>query len=192
MEDIHKLLNINYNNVRPQKGKVLISQPLMMDGWFRRAVVLLTEYSEKGAIGYVLNKNITVSIEGLMDDFPTNEISIGGPVASNTLHYMHTFRNIPDAVEIVSGIYWGGNFETISQYLSMSVMKPEDIRFFIGYSGWSAKQLDEELENNSWLVSDIRPSKIIQPPRDLWLESVKSMGEPYQMWTTFPENPGLN
>ena len=194
MENLSDLLNITYNNILPQRGKVLISQPFMFDGCFKRSVVLLTDYSEKGAVGFVLNKPLQIAMGDLMEDFlsPESQLSIGGPVATDTLHYLHTFRHIPDAIEIVNGIYWGGNFETIRQMLSMSVMKPEDIRFFLGYSGWSAGQLDEELKTNSWLVGDIRPVKIIRPPRDLWQESVKSMGESYQHWISFPENPGLN
>ena len=189
MEDLTDLLNITYNNIRPQKGKVLISQPFMMDGCFRRSVVLLTEYSKKNVIGFVLNKPLNMTIDGLPDDL---QMSIGGPVATNTLHYLHTFRNIPDAIEVVDGIYWGGNFEKIYQLLDMSVMKPDDIRFFLGYSGWSKSQLDDELKKNSWLVGDIRPWQIIHPSRNLWQESVKSAGEHYQVWTTFPENPGHN
>ena len=195
MEDFTNLLHITYNNVQPQKGKVLISQPFMLDGCFRRSVVLLTEYSETGAIGFVLNKQLLVTIGNFLEDFPVGEeshLSIGGPVATNTLHYLHTFRHIPDAIEVVNGIYWGGNFETIRQLLNISVMKPEDIRFFLGYAGWSKGQLDDELKNNSWLVGDIRTSQIIHPSRNLWKQSVKSMGEPYQLWTTFPENPEYN
>jgi putative transcriptional regulator len=194
MEDITNLLNITYNNVRPQRGKVLISQPLMMDGCFRRSVVLLTEYSKKGAIGFVLNKMLNISIDDLVDDFPAGEsqLSIGGPVAANTLHYLHTFANIPDAVEIVNGSYWGGNIEVVLKLLTVSILKPENIRFFLGYSGWTGRQLDDELKTHSWLVTDIRPSQIIHPPRNLWQDSVKNMGEPYQLWTNFPENPALN
>jgi putative transcriptional regulator len=129
-----------------------------------------------------------------MEDFPAGEaqLSIGGPVAANTLHYLHTFGHIPDAVEVVSGIYWGGNLDVVRQLLSISVMNPEDIRFFLGYSGWSAGQLDEELKNHSWLVADIRASQIIRPSGDLWQNSVKSMGEDYHLWTTFPANPAFN
>ena len=194
MEDLTDLLHITYNNIRPQKGKVLISQPLMMDGCFRRSVVLLTEYSENGAVGFVLNKPLFITIDDFLEDFPAGEsqLSIGGPVAANTMHFLHTFRHIPDAIEIVNGIYWGGNIEKICQLLSMSVMKADDIRFFLGYSGWSKGQLDDELKKNSWLVGDIRPSQIIHPSQDLWQKSVKSIGEPYQLWTTFPENPGYN
>ena len=194
MEDLTNLLNITYNNVRPQKGKVLISQPFMSDGCFKRSVVLLTEYSESGAIGFVLNKWLQVTIGTLMADFPAEEsvLSIGGPVAANTLHYLHTFDSIPDAIEVVNGVYWGGNIDVIRKLLSVSIMKPSDIRFFLGYSGWSDGQLDNELKNDSWLVGDIRPAQIIHPSNDLWQESVRNMGDKYQLWTTFPENPGHN
>lgn len=194
MEDLTDLLHITYNNIRPQKGKVLISQPLMMDGCFRRSVVLLTEYSENGAIGFVLNKQLPIAIDNVMEDFPADDLflSIGGPVAANTLHYLHTFAHIPDAIEIVNGIYWGGNIDAVRKLLSISVMGSGDIRFFLGYSGWTGGQLDDELKNHSWLVADIRPSQIIRPSRNLWQDSVRNMGERYHLWTTFPENPAFN
>jgi putative transcriptional regulator len=194
MENLTDLLHITYNNVYPQKGKVLISQPFMSDGCFKRSVVLLTEYSRDAAIGFVLNRPLLLTIDDLTDDFPSGEsqLSIGGPVATNTLHYLHTFANIPEAIEVVNGIYWGGNIEVVRQLLSISVIKSQNIRFFLGYSGWSAGQLDSELKNNSWLVGDIRPAQIIRPSHNLWQESVKNAGEPYHLWTTFPENPGYN
>jgi putative transcriptional regulator len=194
MEKITDLLHITYNKVLPQKGKVLVSQPFMSDGCFKRSVVLLTEYSEACAIGFVLNKSLHVRLGEVMDDFPAEDsiLSIGGPVSANTLHYLHTFPNIPDAVEVVNGIYWGGHIDVIRKLLSTLIMKPEDIRFFLGYSGWSEGQLDEELKNDSWLVGDIRPKYIINPSADLWRESVKNMGDEYKLWVTFPENPGFN
>lgn len=194
MEKITDLLNITYNNVRPQKGKVLVSQPFMLDGCFKRAVVLLTEYSENGAVGFVLNKSIHLKLGDMMDDFPAEDsvLSIGGPVQTNTLHYLHTFNNIPDAIEVINGIYWGGDIEVVRKLLSIGIMKSDDIRFFLGYSGWTSGQLDEELKNDSWLVGDVRPAYIINPSQDLWQESVRNMGDKYKLWVTFPENPGHN
>jgi len=194
MNNLSDLLHITYNKVRPQKGKVLISQPFMMDGCFRRSVVLLTQYSKKGAVGFVLNKWLQICIGDLVDDFPAEDskLSIGGPVAADTLHYLHTFAHIPNAIEIVNGIYWGGNFDVVRKLLSISVMKPGNIRFFLGYSGWTDGQLDDELKNDSWLVGDIRPAQIINPANDLWQEAIKNVGDEYHLWTTFPENPGYN
>lgn len=194
MKNLSELLHIAYNNIRPRKGKVLISQPFMADGCFKRSVVLLTEYSENGAIGLVLNKRLRVTMGELMKDFPVAEapLSVGGPVSTDTLHYLHTFNNIPDAVEIVNGIYWGGNIDVVRKLLSMAVMKPDDIRFFAGYAGWNNGQLDDELKNDSWMIGDIRPALIINPSRDLWMDSVKALGEKYHLWTTLPEHPELN
>lgn len=194
IDDLTNLLHITYNNVRPQKGKVLISQPFMMDGCFRRSVVLLADYSQKGAVGFVLNKWLQMTVDDLIEDFPGGDmqLSIGGPVATNTLHYLHTFSHIPDAIEIVNGIYWGGNLDVVRKLLSLSIMRPENIRLFLGYSGWTDGQLDDELKHDSWLVGDIRPSQIIHPSRDLWQESVKNTDDKYRLWTTFPENPGNN
>jgi len=194
MEKLADLLNITYNNVRPQKGKILISQPFLSDGCFQRSVVLLTECSKKAVLGFVLNKPLFINLDDLTDIFPPGnfQLSIGGPVAADTLHYLHTFAHIPDAIEVGSGIYWGGKVETVRQLLSISVMKPENIRFFLGYSGWTSEQLEDELKRNSWLVGDIRPAQIFRPTRDLWENSVKNIGEPYQLWTSFPEYPGYN
>lgn len=195
MDTFADLLNLTSNNVPPQKGKVLISQPFMADGCFHRSVVLLVEYSRDGAVGFVLNKPLKINLDDLTDDFEASaplHLSVGGPVATDTLHFLHTFEHIPDASEIVRGIYWGGNPDTVRRLLSLSILKPADIRFFIGYSGWTAGQLDDELKRNSWLVSNIRPSQIIHPQRNLWRESVQAMGAPYQIWTTFPENPTYN
>ena len=157
-------------------------------------IILQSHPSKDGAIGFILNKILPISLDDVLEDFPEvgSPLSIGGPVAADTLHYLHTFAHIPDAIEIVNGIYWGGNMETVRQMLSISVMKPDEIRFFLGYSGWTGGQLDEELKNHSWLVADIRPSQIIHPSSDLWQHSVKNMGEEYQHWTSFPENPALN
>jgi len=194
MEDFTNLINVAYNNIRPQRGKVLISQPFMSDGCFSRSVVLITDYSQGGTVGFILNKWLQISLDDVMEDSPTDEslLSIGGPVAANTLHYLHTYDNIPEAIEVVDGIYWGGNFETVRKYLSLSVMKPQNIRFFLGYSGWVGGQLDEELKSDSWIVGDINPSQIITPSHDLWQDSVKNMGDKYRLWTTIPRNPGLN
>ena len=195
MDEIDDFLNIAYNKVLPQKGKVLISRPYMVDECFGRSVVLLTEYSEKGAVGFVLNKPLGVNLGELTDQFPSgggSPLSMGGPVSLDTLHYLHTFGNIPGAGEVVDGIYWGGDVDVIRKFLSLSVMTPADIRFFTGYSGWSAGQLEQELETDSWLVGDIPAEKIIRPTPDLWKEALKSLGDRYKIWADFPENPALN
>jgi putative transcriptional regulator len=67
------------------------------------------------------------------------------------------------------------------------------IKFFMGYSGWVANQLDGELRKNSWLVSNTNAKQMMQDKIDvLWESSLKNLGEDFAYWTNFPEDPALN
>lgn len=186
---------VENENMTPEQGRVLISEPLLNDSYFKRSVVLLTEYSENGAVGFVLNKPIDMSINEIIDDFPEFKASIyvGGPVAKDTIHFLHTLPDlIPNSVHVKDNIYWGGDFDRIKELITEGLIQPSQIRFFLGYSGWSPKQLDEEIENNAWLISEINSEKIMQPDQSLWTKTLKELGEKYKIWTNCPENPSLN
>ena len=116
MELDFNIFKIEYNKVTPKKGRVLVSEPFLQDTYFKRSLVLLTEYSEEGAVGFVLNKPLDVKVNEVMNEFPfTNEhVSIGGPVSTNSVHYLHTLGNlIPNSVPVIGDIYWGGDFDFI-------------------------------------------------------------------------------
>ena len=76
-------LNIGHENLIPQQGRILISEPLLSDTYFKRSVVLITEHNENGTVGFVLNKPIELMINEVLGDFPQFEaqVYIGGPVA---------------------------------------------------------------------------------------------------------------
>ena len=186
---------VENENMTPEQGRVLISEPLLNDSYFKRSVVLLTEYSGDGAVGFVLNKPIDLPINEVIDDFPkfNATIYVGGPVAKDSIHFLHTLPDlIPNSVHVKDNIYWGGDFERIKELVSEGLIKPSQIRFFLGYSGWSPKQLDEEIENNAWLISEINSEKIMQPDHSLWTKTLEELGEKYRIWTNCPENPSLN
>jgi len=186
---------VENENMTPGQGRILISEPLLNDSYFKRSVVLLTEYSEEGAVGFVLNKPIDLPMNEVIDDFPefNATIYIGGPVAKDTIHFIHTLPDlIPNSVHVKDNIYWGGDFERIKELISGGLIQPSQIRFFLGYSGWSPNQLDEEIDNNAWLISEIDSSKIMAPDQSLWTKTLKELGEKYKIWTNCPENPSLN
>jgi len=186
---------VENENMTPEQGRVLISEPLLNDSYFKRSVVLLTEYSGDGAVGFVLNKPIDLPINEVIDDFPkfNATIYVGGPVAKDSIHFLHTLPDlIPNSIHVKDNIYWGGDFERIKELVSEGLIKPSQIRFFLGYSGWSPKQLDEEIENNAWLISEINSEKIMQPDHSLWTKTLEELGEKYRIWTNCPENPSLN
>lgn len=184
------------NTLQPQKGRVLISEPFLLDNYFKRSIVLLTEHSEEGTVGFVLNKPVNIKITEIMSDFPEVEalISLGGPVQTNTLHYIHTMGDIiPNSINVMNNIYWGGDFEVVKRLLEAGNLNSGNIRFFLGYSGWQSNQLDDELADNAWIIADISPEEIMSPMnKHFWHKALNRMGKKYQMWANFPENPQMN
>ncbi|MFN8208663.1 MAG: YqgE/AlgH family protein [Bacteroidales bacterium] len=180
----------------PQRGRILIAEPFLNDTYFKRSVVLLTEHTSEGTVGFVLNKPVEISVADILDGFPDfgANVTLGGPVQTNTVHYLHTLGElIPNSVEVVPGVFWGGDFDAVKNLIVSGRMGIADIRFFIGYSGWRANQLEEELEQNAWAVSDINPSHIMEVhDQNSWQKVLESLGSKYRIWINTPENPGLN
>src|SRR6056297_557624 len=109
-----------YNNVLPKPGKVLISEPFLSDIYFKRSVVLITEHSEEGTVGFVLNKPVNLRLSEALKDIPDIDapVSLGGPVSTDSIHYVHTFgAKVPNSVEILNGIYWGGDYDYIKELI---------------------------------------------------------------------------
>jgi putative transcriptional regulator len=194
------VLNYNFfepdDNQEPQKGKVLVSEPFLLDNYFKRSIVLITEYSAEGTIGFVLNKPVSVNINEVVENFPKmdTDVSLGGPVSTNTLHYLHTIGDIiPNSIPVLGNICWGGDFEVIERLITSGNISKGQIRFFLGYSGWSPNQLEKELEENAWVVGDIAPEEIMIPlNKHFWKKTLRRMGKKYEMWSNFPENPEMN
>ncbi len=195
-----KELNIDFFKIENTKvarqGRILVSEPFLNDTYFRRSVVLLTEHSKEGSVGFVLNKPVELTISDVLKDFPEFDasISIGGPVNTNTIHYIHTLGNlIPNSVKVLKNLYWGGDFETIKALIMQGKIMRNDIRFFLGYAGWSPKQLDNELSANSWLITELDGETIMRSiDLKLWQETLHKLGDKYRTWINFPENPGMN
>ena len=193
-------LNIDFfkitNNQVASQGRVLIAEPFLNDTYFKRSVVFITEHNDEGSVGFVLNKPIELKVQDVIQNFPFIDagISIGGPVNTNTLHYIHTLGNlIPESIKVLDNIYWGGDFETVKDYISEGVIGKEQIRFFLGYSGWGAQQLENELQENAWLVAEINSEMIMKGEEvGFWNQILEKMDSKYQVWANFPENPGLN
>ncbi|GGH04514.1 UPF0301 protein [Mucilaginibacter phyllosphaerae] len=168
----------------------------MPDPNFKRSVILLTEYSEAGAMGFILNHQTEMMLGDILPDLSYSEIPVymGGPVAENTLHYIHRCpEKIQGGIEIWGGIYWGGDFEQIKQLITNYQLTEDEIKFFTGYSGWTPGQLDEELREDAWIASNkFEADNIFSNENNLWKEVVISLGQRYAHIANFPENPMLN
>lgn len=183
--------------LKPSSGKLLISEPFLNDPNFKRSVVMIAEYSEPGTLGFVLNHKSDLILSDLLPelancDFP---IYFGGPVATDTIHFIHRcYDKMNDGEEIAPGIYWGGNFEALTVLLNNKSINEDEIKFFIGYSGWGEGQLEEEIKENTWIVSDQYHPDIVfsNHEEEIWKEMIINLGPRYAHVSRFPQNPNLN
>ena len=185
------------SRLEPSAGKILISEPFLMDPNFKRSVVLLTEFQEEGSVGFILNQKSALILRDLIPELENANfpVYVGGPVGTDTVHFLHRcYDKLNDGEEIVKGIYWGGNFEALKILINNGSIEPDEIKFFIGYSGWGVDQLKNELNENTWIVSDqYNPSVVFSDEdEDLWREVVISLGPKYAHISNFPSNPNLN
>ncbi len=181
----------------PQRGKLLISEPSIIgDVSFSRSVVLLTEYNTEGIVGFIINKPLDFTLNELIPEIKQEfEVYDGGPVSTDNLYFLHRIPDlIPDSHHIEDGIYWGGDFETVSALINDNLIQTDQIKFFLGYSGWEQEQLEQELEANSWVVTDNLDSvKVLSDEvHDFWKIKMRDLGNGYEIWSNAPENPSYN
>lgn len=182
--------------ISPAKGTLLIANPFLKDPNFIRSVIFLCEHKEEGSFGFVLNKKFHKTVGELIPELEDYKIPVyyGGPVQKNTIHFLHQYPDlIPGGEEVLKGIYWGGNFESLISYVKNDDVDFNKIRFFIGYSGWSEGQLDGEMEEKSWLTVDAIKKLIFHKnPEEIWKDSLNHLGGDYKMMINFPLDPQLN
>jgi len=163
-------------NIKPSKGQVLLAEPFLNDPYFKRTVIFLCEHNHDGSFGF----------EG--------RISIGGPVRNSNLYYLHTLgEKISDSVEIIPGVFMGGNFDILKKMLFTGDVKKDEVRFFVGYSGWSPEQLENEIQSKSWFVANASKELLMNSENnDLWKTIMKSMGKKGELIANLPDDPSLN
>lgn len=192
------MLDIAFKNqLAPKKGRVLISDPFAGDAYFERSVVYLCEHSKEGSFGFVLNNLVEINLHELNERFPSilTQISTGGPVEIESMFFIHTLGETLNAsIEIGNNLWIGGDFEQLYTFISEEHLQKSQIRFFLGYSGWSAGQLAREIDENAWVVAEIdSATEIMQfEQEDPWRYFMRKMGRKYEMMTEFPKNPMEN
>lgn len=183
--------------LKPAKGLLLVAEPSIFgDASFNRSVVLLAEHSQNGSIGFILNKVLDFTLKELIPELNKSfKIYNGGPVEQDNLYFIHKVPDlIPESIEIANGIYWGGNFDAVKELILKGLITEKQIRFFLGYSGWDATQLKEELDSNSWIITTHHDAKDIieRPYRSFWKDKMMELGGNYMLWSNAPENPSYN
>ena len=179
-----------------ESGILLISDPFLKDPNFLRTVVFLCEHQEQGGFGFVINKPIELTLQDVVPDaegllIPLSE---GGPVQKDTLHFLHRRPDlIEGGVEVTDQIFWSGDFAQTLALLHSGKLSSKDIRFFIGYSGWGESQLQQEIEDKSWITRPAKRSLVFHPNmQEIWKEALTDLGGEYQQMVNYPIDPQLN
>ncbi len=190
------IFKIQSNNLIPKKGRVLISEPFLPGNYFSRSIVLLVAHSKKGSVGFILNKKTEMQIQDYLSGFSdiNSDIYVGGPVATDSIYFIHKRADlIPGSIHVLDDIHWGGDFDEMRRLINLGIINTEEVRFFLGYSGWDAGQLEREIKENSWLVNDVDSTLVMKDlGTESWVEFVKKVGKRYVIWENYPENPSLN
>lgn len=181
----------------PDNGILLIAEPFLKDPNFMRTVVLLCRHTEEeGTFGFTLNKPYHQTLNELIPDLSDFELPVflGGPVQTDTLHYLHSYPQLlPDCQKVADNVYWGGDFEILKTLIKNKKIDSRKIKFYLGYSGWGQGQLKDEIEEKTWLTVKAT-SKIVfdVAPEEIWKQSLLMLGGKYELLIHYPTDPQLN
>ena len=182
-------------------GSLLISQPFLGDPNFERSVVLMCRDSKgEGSFGLILNRPTNLTLNDVLD-LPLGDKSpaagiplyLGGPVEQNTLHFVHRRADVPDATDLGDDVYWGGDFHVLLGLLTTGAVSGDDVRLYVGYSGWSAGQLAAEKEAGSWITHPASAGKVFTLTTDaFWRDILREKGGRFKALSNYPIDPRLN
>lgn len=191
-------LNITFKNKRkPKKGRILLADPFSMDEYFGRSVVYLCEHNTEGSFGFVLTNYLELDLHEIAKNFPSisTKVSLGGPVQTDNIYFIHTLgEQIKDSQLIDDGIYVGGDYDQLISLIQQGKVTSKDVRFFLGYAGWSSNQLSEEINTNAWIVVPvINPREIMDfKIETLWENLMRREGKNYAILSRSPIDFTLN
>lgn len=192
-------INVNTGSVRPRIGGLIVAEPFLREEYFNHSVILIADYAPgKSSMGLVMNRNTdymlheVLELEGMKEEIP---VYCGGPLSTDRLFYVH---RMPDLIEgstpLSDGLWIGGDFDQVCSYISQGMPIEGNIRFLIGYSGWDAGQLDDEINNHVWAPTDIPENfnALTGEEDSYWHAVVRRMGKRFRNWRLQPMNPGNN
>ena len=178
------------------EGQLLIAHPLLNDGFFNRSVIYVTNHNVEGSFGFTLNFKTELKLGDLRPQIKNGNFPVfdGGPVAKDQLFFLHTLgKDVNESFHIKDNIYFGGDINDILHLIEHGKVKQSDIRFFIGYSGWGANQLEKEIKSNSWLLNDHQSNDLfLINHSELWKQKLEEINANYGIFSDIGFDPSMN
>ncbi len=179
-------------------GQLLVATPALRASTFERSVILLLDHDSDGSLGVVLNQPLEVLVGRVLPDWAGAVSSPGvlfggGPVATDAALAVGVlteagleplgWRALYDRIGLV-------DLDAPAEVLNGAVL---GLRVFAGYAGWAPGQLEEEVDEGSWLVVDARLGDLLDPsPQDLWPRVLRRQPDETRLLSTYPPDPALN
>jgi putative transcriptional regulator len=176
------------------QGKLLLASPRLADPNFAHTVVLMIQHNEEGALGLVLNDPLEITVRQACEQSLGEECAVdeplhrGGP-CEGPLMVVHGNEMEKDA-DVMPGVFFTTEKSKIEALLKQQI---STARYFVGYAGWSAGQLEAEMEIDSWIIADAVPDFIFQKQPNLWMKLMR--GRMLGQWldpSRIPDDPTVN
>ena len=187
------------------RGKFLVASPMLGDANFFRTVVLMLQHDEEGAMGLVLTRPTSMTVQevleklreesgdsepvSLSDLIADQPIQLGGPVPG-PLIAIHNLLDCSES-EVLPGLYVATQRATLDRLLTSSA----DVRLFSGYSGWAPGQLEDELRVGGWLSCPATAEAALGDPETIWDDVIRQIGQDILNLDNphlLPDDPSMN
>jgi putative transcriptional regulator len=176
------------------QGSLLIASPSLLDPNFWRTVVLITEHTDDGAAGLVINRpspspvsDLVPQLEVLVDD--GEQVWVGGPVQPNAVLVLGEFVDVDEAAVPLFGSLGFPALDDPEEVMPVTTRR----RVFAGYAGWEAGQLENELERDDWILEPaLADDAFTDTPDELWADVLRRKGGIYELVARMPEDPSVN
>jgi putative transcriptional regulator len=176
------------------QGKLLLASPRLADPNFARSVVLMIQHNAEGALGLILNRPLEITVrqaceQSLGEECEVDEYLYQGGPCEGPLMVVHGNEMAKDA-DVLPGVFFTTEKAKIEGLLKQQIALA---RYFVGYAGWSAGQLEAEMEIESWIVADAAPANIFEGEANLWMKLMR--GRVLGQWvdpSRIPDDPTVN
>lgn len=179
------------------KNKILVAKPILKDPFFSKSIIYITNYDQyEGTLGFILNKKSDKTLRDIFPDIDFNyELYLGGPVDQDKIFILHSKPDlITNSIPVNNSnslYYWESDIEEVKETINKGIIGNNEIRFFLGYSGWGSHQLEGEVWNKDWLIYE-NDFNIFQTKENLWEDTLIKIDKSYIWWVNAPDYPELN